>query len=365
MMLQSKSVLDDIAAMRQLDPSNILQLTADFPVQCRTAYEIGEKFALQGLSRKRPINNIVLSGLGGSAIGGDMIRILMEEYGDIPMIVNRDYALPGFVGKDTFVICASYSGGTEETLSAYNQARARNAQIVCVTSGGELAERANRDGVPVCTIPGGQPPRTATGYMFFPMLSLLSHLGLFSRSLTKDIEETMKLLADLNKEYSTDIPTENNPAKQLAIQLDGRIPVIYGSQGYRGVVALRWKCQFNENAKEHAFANVFPEQNHNEILAWKKCRKQAPRWFLVYLRDPSETSTQPRIARRVEVMKKLAGHTPSYEAWAKGDSLMAKMFSLFYLGDYVSIYAAFLNDMDPTNIDSISKLKVEMKKLKA
>lgn len=363
--MQSHSVLDDIVAVRHLDPSNILQLTADFPIQCRTAYEIGEKFAQKGLVRKRAINNIVLTGLGGSAIGGDMLRVMVEEYGDIPMIVNRDYTLPGFVGKETLVICASCSGGTEETLSAYSQARARNAQIVCITSGGELAERANKDGIPVCFIPGGQPPRTETGFMFFPLLSLLAHLGLFSRSISDDIEETLQLLVELNKAYSMEVAVEKNVAKQLATQLDGRIPVIYGSQGYRGVVAIRWKCQFNENAKEHAFANVFPEQNHNEIQAWKKCRKQAPRWFLVYLRDPAETVTLPRIARRVEVMKKLAGRTPSYEAWAQGESLLAKMFSLFYLGDYVSIYAAFLNDIDPTNIDSISRLKVEMKKLKA
>lgn len=360
------ALLDDPAAMRARDAHDIMALTTGFAAQCRDGARIGAEFAVRGSVARRPVANVVVTGLGGSAIGGDLLRSMMDAGGDVPLVVNRDYDLPAFVSPDTLVIAASYSGNTEETLSAYAQARARRAQMVCVTSGGELAARAEADRVPVCRIPGGQPPRTATGYMFFPMLAIVGGAALLDRSLDADVEEALGVLDRLAAAYGPDAPTASNPAKQLALALFGRVPVIYGSQGYRGVVANRWKGQFNENAKEHAFANAFPEQNHNEILAWTLCRRQAPRWSVVYLRDPEEREAAPRIARRVEVTKRIIGRAAEqHEVWAEGSSLLARMFSLFTLGDFVTVYTAYLNGVDPTDIGSIDRLKAELAKLKS
>ncbi len=362
--MSNSPVLDDRKAMSALDPQDMMGLTTGFPAQCRKAAEIAAAF--EPPLTQRTVRNVVVTGLGGSAIGGDLLRCIAEETSVAPLVVNRDYHLPGFVGQETLVICASYSGGTEETLSAYRQARARCAQIVCITSGGALGEMAKADHVPVISIPGGQPPRASTGYLFFPMLAVLAKRGLLDRSVDVDVEETLALLDRLGGEYGPGTPSAENPAKQLADKLHLRIPVFYGSQGWRGAVANRWKCQFNENAKIHAFANVLPEQNHNEILAWTQCRSQARRWSVVMLRDPDEKRDAPRIAKRVEVTKSIIGRAAqTHEAWAQGETTLARMFSLVYLGDFVSVYAALLLGTNPTTIAGIDRLKAELAKLKS
>lgn len=357
-----RAILDDPAAMSRIDASNMMGSVTDFATQCREAVRIGAGFHPPAMSN-RPIDNIVVTGLGGSAIGGDLLRCLVDADGDAPLIVNRDYGLPGFVGRESLVVAASYSGNTEETIAAYEQARVRRAQIVCVTSGGELATRAQADEVPVCLIPGGQQPRAGTGYMFFPMLYILMQRGLFYRALTSDIDETLLTLERLRVEYGPETPLERNPAKQLAVALHRRIPIFYGAHSYGGVVAYRWKCQFNENGKQHAFANVFPEMNHNEILAWTNSSTQAGNWSIVYLRDPVERTESARIARRVEITRDIIGEAAtSHEVWAVGRSLLCRMFSLMFLGDCTSVYAAYLAGSDPTAIPGIEQLKSELAK---
>lgn len=355
-----RSLLDDLATMRRIDVDDMMGLVTEFPTQCHDAVRIGAGFQPPTLSN-RPIDNIVVTGLGGSAIGGDLLRCLVDADGDAPLIVNRDYSLPGFVGRESLVIAASYSGSTEETIAAYEQARVRRAQVVCVTSGGELAERAQADEVPVCLIPGGQPPRASTGYMFFPMLYILIQRGLFYRALSGDMDETLLTLERLRVEYGPETPLERNPAKQLALALHGRLPVFYGAHSYSGVVAYRWKCQFNENGKLHAFANVFPEMNHNEILAWTNSATQAGNWTVVYLRDPQERAESTRIGRRVEITRDIIGQAAdNHEVWAVGKSLLCRMFSLMFLGDCASVYAAYLAGSDPTAIPGIEQLKLQM-----
>ncbi len=357
---QLRALLDDGAAMKRLDPSGMMDVVTSFPTQCREGVRIGSEFSPPAMSN-RPIDNIVVTGLGGSAIGGDLLRCLIDMDGDAPLIVNRDYSLPGFVGRESLVVAASYSGNTEETLAAYAQARLRRAQVVCVTSGGQLAKQAAADEVPVCLIPGGQQPRASTGYMFFPMLYVLIHRGLFYRALSADIEETLLTLERLRVEYGPETPAERNPAKQLALSLHRRIPIFYGAHSYSGVVATRWKCQFNENGKQHAFANVFPEQNHNEILAWVNSGMQAPNWSVVYLRDQEERGEGTRIAKRVEITRDIIGDAAAaHEVWAVGKSLLCRMFSLLFLGDCASVYAAYLAGSDPTAIPGIERLKSEL-----
>lgn len=358
-------ILDDMDAIRILDGRNMLGLTEQFPLQCREALAIAAEFA-QNLQDRRKPTSIIITGLGGSAIGGDLVQAFVGAGSDIPVVVNRDYELPGFAGPDTLVIASSYSGNTEETLSAYDHARKKGCRLACVTSGGALAERAKRDGVPCCIVPGGRPPRASTGYLFIPTLAIVCvSTSMPANCSLSSVEEALPLLESCARRWRREVPLAENPAKQLALALHGRIPIFYGSQGYRGVLAVRWKGQFNENAKVHAFANVLPEQNHNEILGWEQALQQSHRWSVVYLRDPQEPTESPRIARRVEVLRTLIGNkAEQHEVWAEGTTTMEKVLSLLYLGDFVSVYAALLAGVDPTEIGGINLLKAEMEKLK-
>jgi len=357
-------LLDNMDSIRILDGRGMLRLTEEFPAQCREALAIATEFTQSLGSRKRPAN-IVITGLGGSAIGGDLVRVLMETGGDVPVVVNRDYDLPAFAGADTLVIASSYSGNTEETLSAYRQARQRGCSIACVTSGGKLAEMATADGVPVCIVPGGRPPRASTGYLFIPTLAIAAaHVKLDPSCSLGAIEAALPLLETCSLEWRREALLDRNPAKELAVALHGRIPIFYGTQGYRGVLALRWKGQFNENAKVHAFANVLPEQNHNEILGWDQALQQSYSWSVVYLRDPQEAEKAPRIARRVEVLHTVIGNrAEQHDVRAWGSTLMENMLSLLYFGDFVSVYAALLAGVDPTDIAGIDLLKAELARL--
>lgn len=362
----SYDVLDSLQDTEQLhrrDPHDMMGLVLRFADQCRLAASIGSRFSVRPSADE--IRQVVLTGLGGSAIGGDFVRVLMEELGSVPLIVNRDYTLPKWVGPNTLVVAASYSGNTEETVSAYLQAREVGAQRAVITSGGKLAKLAEEDKAPIAIVPGGQPPRSATGFMFFPLMHLLMDAGLLDRALADQIDETLELMQAMSCRFGPEVPSEHNAAKKLAVALHGKLPVVYGSQGYRGAVAMRWKGQFNENAKQAAFANVLPEQNHVEALAWVLAQKQAANWAVIFLRDPSEIIETPRIARRVQITKELVGkETQVHEVWAEGRSLLARMFSLIYFADFMTVYLAILNDVCPTDMATLEYLKAELAKLK-
>ncbi len=355
--------LHDPQRRADLDPLDMMGLVLKFPQQCREGIAIGSLLPSDGSVRPE-IRNVVFTGLGGSAIGADFARSLMEDYGSVPMQVNRDYTLPAYVGRHTLVVAGSYSGNTEETLAAYAAAKEAGAQCAVVTSGGTILKLAEAAGDPVALVPGGQPPRSATGYMLFPMVALLAQRNLFRHDLTPDLEEMVTLLDAQAAALGPDVPTAQNPAKQLALALHGKIPVVYGSQGYRGAVAVRWKGQFNENAKLAAFANVLPEQNHNEILAWTLATRQAQNWSVIFLRDRKEAAEMPRIAHRVEVTKQVIGEAATiHEVWADGESLLARMLTLAHYADYVTVYLAMLNEICPTDIAGIDYLKSEMAKI--
>ena len=215
------SLLDslcDEAVTQRIDPHDMMGLVLKFPAQCRQAADITPASGAP-LREPKEIRQVVLTGLGGSAIGGDFARCLMEESGSVPMIVNRDYSLPHWVGPHTLVIAASYSGNTEETLNAYAEAKAAGAQQAAITSGGKLRALAEQDGVPIGIVPGGQPPRSATGYMFFPLMNLLISRGVLNGSLLENVEETLGALQVIAKRLGPGIPVSDNPAKQMAIAL--------------------------------------------------------------------------------------------------------------------------------------------------
>jgi glucose/mannose-6-phosphate isomerase len=353
------SVLDDAARRAALDAQNMIALTHEFPEQCRKGLYIAMQF--NPPTPRLPIQNVVVTGLGGSAVGGDLLRVLVEDNGEVPLVVNRDYQMPAFVNDRTFVIAASYSGNTEETLSAFEDAQDRGALLACVTSGGELAQRAAHYGTPVAFIPRGQPPRSAMGYLFIPMLMAAHKVGVIRRDPTGDLQNAIALLEKAREQWNADVPFEKNPAKQLAAKLYGKLPIVYGSQLYSTVVAFRWKTQLNENTKIHAYSNGYPEMNHNEILGWVLAKQQVPNLAVVLLRDQME---RPKIVARVETTRRLFARAADvHEVFAEGQSLLARMLHAIYLGDWVSCYLALLYGVNPTDISYINLLKAVLEKI--
>lgn len=275
--------------------------------------------------------------------------------------MNRNYDIPRYVGKQTLVIASSYSGNTEETLAAYQQAQERGARILVISTGGKLTESAGAAGWPVIRIPGGLSPRAALGYSFVPLLVALERFGLIPDQRAA-LAEMVAVLKRQREIYGRSCPIGQNPAKALAMQLVNRIPVVIGWHGRQGMAAYRWKCQVNENGKAPAFWNVFPELNHNETVGWTVPDALLNQLYVILLRDNQEA---PRQARRIDVTKEMVSKKAAgtWEFRAEGESQVARLFSLIYPGDFTSAYLALLYGMDPTPITAIDHLKSEMSRL--
>jgi glucose/mannose-6-phosphate isomerase len=343
--------LDDLEVL-QVDRSGMLDLLLDFPAQVQAGERLGQGVELPPAAEVRAV---VVTGLGGSAIGGDLLRSYTSPECRVPIWVNRHYVLPAFVGPQTLVCAVSYSGDTEETLSAFAEARRRGAPLLAVTSGGRLAEMAAQAGVPCLRIGRGMPPRATLGYTFTAMLVVLARLGLIAEPRAA-IAETVDVLRELAAQYRPGIETFRNPPKELAAHLDGKFPAIYGVQDLTDVVAYRWRTQLNENSKVLAAHHVFPELNHNEVVGWSAPHPFAAAVWVVLLRDGQEMD---RIAQRIEITKSLlqekaAGIT---EVWAQGRSRLARLFSLLYMGDFTSYYLALLRGIDPSPVRMIDLVK--------
>jgi glucose/mannose-6-phosphate isomerase len=306
------------------------------------------------------VANIVLTGMGGSAIGGDLLRSYLSDELRVPLVVNRHYALPGFVDRRSLVIVSSYSGNTEEAIAAHHDAIRRKARILCITTGGETERLAERYRQQIIKIPAGFQPRAALGYSFFPLLLTLSRLGFVKRR-AKDIREAIGLLRSKARVYG-DAAASDNPPLQLARQLKGTLPIIYSATEYFDAIGLRWREQICENAKKLAFGHVIPEMNHNELVGWKIGAETMRQMEVVFLRD---RRTHKRISMREDITKQIINPYALHvsEVWSEGRSLLARMFSLIYLGDWVSFYLAILNNEDPTPVKVIEQLKGELAKL--
>ncbi len=347
--------LNDRSVVTEKDPTNLLKLVEDFPEQCRRALEIALAVELPSLE-SRP-SMVVLTGMGGSAAGGDFVRAIFEAQGSAPFVVNRDYHLPHYVGLGDVVFCASFSGNTEETLSAYADARKAGAKIICVTSGGKLKELAEENNDGLYIVPGGQPPRTALGLMLIPVLLACEKLKLIHE---QDYDGVFAALESVKAKYRVEVP--DNDAKILAEELNGNFPVIYGLGTWQGLIAGRWKGQINENAKCLALVNSFPELNHNEILGFVNAHRQGGGKFVGILLEDGEESE--KMQARFRVSAELASKAIKFHRIkAEGNSLLAKLLSLAYHGDWVSMYLARLNDTDPENIDWLNTLKAELAKI--
>jgi glucose/mannose-6-phosphate isomerase len=338
------------------DRSDMRALLTGFPHQVEDAVRIGKEAGLVPLKGKP--SGIVVTGLGGSAIGGDLLRSYLSDGLDVPFLVNRHYTLPRFTGPSTLVIVSSYSGNTEETVASYHEAMKRKAQVICCTSGGEIASLARRNKQTLIVLPKGYPPRAALGYSFFPMMIALSRYRIIPAQDTA-IRETTALLKKLSVRYR--LTGQKNRALELARQLYNRIPVIYSSTERTDAVNLRWRGQIAENAKTLSFGHVFPEMNHNELVGWKVLRRMMEEMAVVYLHDRED---HPRVTLRMEVARGIIGEFAAkiVDVRSEGKSRLARMFSLVHLGDWMSFYLAMLNGVDPTPVNVIDYLKRQLER---
>lgn len=351
------SELDDLSFLNRLDPLGMAGLTHEFAGQCRQAVEIARGSALPNWNA-RP-DHVVLTGLGGSAAGGDLVSALYAAEGAVPFIVNRDYGLPYYVGQGSLVFACSYSGNTEETLAAYEDAKSRGASVIVVSSGGELTKRAGEDGFPRVTVPGGQPPRTAMGFMAMPVVVASEQLGLVP---SQDFDEVFGVIEQVRDTCGFSVPEDSNIAKQTARYLHGKMAVLYGLGGWQFAIAQRWRGQLNENSKVMASTHVFPELCHNEILGWEGSGGQSVgKWATVLLEGGDEAA---RFKERVRITCEQIGEATEFmTVSARGSRVLAKMLSLAHIGDWVSLYLAALTGKDPGQMVAIEQLKIELAKL--
>ena len=334
--------LDDQKLINKTDPKGMLGLIECFPGQCEKGRGIVKEFNLKpDYLEGRKIQNIMVTGLGGSAIGGDLLRTYLLNSLNIPILVNRNYLLPLMVDKNTLLIAVSYSGNTEEVISTYREAARRLLKVVCITSGGKLLELAVMNKHISIKIPKNLPPRLATPYLFFPMLIILQNSGLVDAK-----EDINKLLNNLKPEKILKV------GQQLADNLSGKVPLIYTTASLEPA-AIKFKTDINENAKMHAFYNVLPELNHNELNGFVK---QMANFYVIVLEDEKEGQRMKKTISAVKSIIRKKG-VPITDIVLKGDSRLLNVFTGIMIGLWTSYFLAIKNDIDPTPVEMIEDLK--------
>jgi len=351
-------LLDTENIVKKLDPDGMLQSINDLPDQIESAWSELKKFIVPTHYLK--CTKILVLGMGGSAIGGDLISSLALNYSKVPIFVQRDYGLPNFVDSGTLVIGISYSGGTEETLDAFSKAAEQNAKLLAISTGGEIESICRKYNAPMFKISYGAQPRAALGYLFTAVLAVLGKLDFVNLG-KNEVSEAVTILKEYQKEIRFESPTSHNPAKQLAEKLQNRIPVIMGA-GTMSTVARRWKTQVNENSKQAAFFEVFPELCHNMIVGLDYPKKLGEKIFILSLEsefDHSRNKLRQSVLYQIFRKKGIKFEVISIK---KAISPLIEMLETILLGDYVSYYLGLLNNVDPTPVEMIKFLKDKLAK---
>jgi glucose/mannose-6-phosphate isomerase len=344
----------DRAAIEAADPQHMLGDVLAQPLQLGDALWRAQS---AGIGKRDRPGGLVVCGMGGSAIGGDLAVAALGDRATRPITTVRGYALEAWTPPDSLVLCASYSGNTEETLACFEAAGAAGAGRVALTTGGKLAEAARAESVPVIGIPAGMQPRAAVLYMIVATLECASLCGA-APGVHAEIDTATGLLEQLVEEWGPDSP-DDSQAKAIARALQGTIPVVHGA-GPTTAAARRWKTQLNENAAAAAFWSELPEANHNEICGWRRGREQAP-FAAVFLEDADQ---HPRIHRRIDLTAaevEDAG-APTLRVAARGESRLERVLSLVLLGDLASVYLAVLDGKDPTPVGTLERFKADLAK---
>lgn len=347
--------IDTVERIRAGDPEGMLDRIKELPQQVRDAWAIAKKAQIPPAFGD--VRSIVVSGMGGSAIGGDLAAALLANELRVPMFVHRDYGLPAYVGRDSLVICSSYSGNTEETLSAFEEARKRGAKVIAISTGGRLAELAQAAGFPLVTFSYKARPRATLGYSLTLVLGVLMRAGL-AKDLSSEIEAALADVAKLQERVHEGART--NDAKKLAAATAGKIVFVYGAAGM-GVMARRVKGQWNENAKNWAAYDVMPELNHNAVVGFPEPAIAKQAVAVLFLRSTQDLG---RHRVRYEVTKQLLDRAgiEHHTLELPGSSALSEVLQMTYFTDHVSFYVALLNGADPSPNTSIDFLKEQLAK---
>ncbi|MGH2845909.1 MAG: bifunctional phosphoglucose/phosphomannose isomerase [Thermoleophilaceae bacterium] len=339
-------------AVEAADPGGMLGDVLVQPLQLGDALWRAQS---AGIAKRDRPGGLVVCGMGGSAIGGDLAAAALGDRATRPITTVRGYALESWTGPDSLVLCASYSGDTEETLACFEAAGAAGAGRVALTTGGQLAGMARAEDVPVIGVPAGMQPRAAVLYMIVGTLECAALCGA-APGLTSEIDTATALLERLVERWGPDAP-DDSQAKAVARRLRGTVPVVHGA-GSTAAVARRWHTQINENADAAAFWSELPEATHNEICGWRRGRGAAP-LSAVFLADPDQ---HPRVHRRIELTAaevERAG-APVVRVESRGDSRLERVLSTVLLGDLVSVYLAVLDGVDPTPVEPLERFKAAL-----
>jgi glucose/mannose-6-phosphate isomerase len=341
----------DSTSVGRVDASHMLDLVRRFGTMTADGWRAAEGVSLPA---PRP-SAIVVCGMGGSGISGDLLRALAASRSPIPVIVHKNDRLPAFVDATTLVFACSYSGNTEETLESFQAASRANARIISITSGGRLAALSRDGAVATVSVPGGRPPRSTLPLLLLPMVRVAASIGVVSVT-DDDVAQMAAMLTELGTEWAA--AASDNPTASLAQALEGAIPAVYGTSPLTEAAARRWRTQLNENSKTLAVDAAFPELTHNEVVGWEGVGAGAP-WHVVLLRDREE---RPRDALRVRATLELAfararGRT---DVWSKGDHPLARLLSLVLYGDFTSCYLAMRRGIDPTPVAMIDRIKARL-----
>jgi len=351
----SKEILDNPIEIKRVDKDDMLSFCLEAPQHCWEATKLARAVSID---YPKP-RTIIIAGMGGSAIGGELLKDWTKNKIHVPVEVCREYSLPAYANKKTLVFVISYSGETEEALSVLLDAIKRNCMTFCIVSGGKLLEFAEKLRLPYLQVPSWIPQsRAGLPFLFLPMPIFLEKLGLVS-DVDSEISEAIRIMKQVKDENSPEKPLGDNFSKKLASGIEGTVPIIYGFGIYRAV-AQRYKQEFNENSKIPSKWEFFPELNHNEIVGWETEKELASCFSTIFIRDKDEPN---EIRRRIEVTKELMSEGPEkiFEVWSLGESALAKMLSTIYIGDLTTLYLALLRGVNPTPVKTITLLKEKMK----
>jgi glucose/mannose-6-phosphate isomerase len=304
-----------------------------------------------GALKSKKYNSIVVTGLGGSAISADLMSNFLGSELTIPFIINRNYHLPSFVDKNTLLIVSSYSGNTEETISVFNEGIIKKCSIICITTGGKIGKTASENSIPTIKVASGFQPRYSLGLSFFSLLKILQELNIISSQ-----DSIVSKIISLWKGKGIQLSNESNKAIDIARELIGFIPVIYSAADVTSAAGYRLKCQFNENSKLHAFHNVIPELNHNEIIGWESFQDKQFNAKLILILDKIY---HPQIKKRFDITASLISSDKIYLE-SNEEDFKLRLMDLIYLGDWISYYLALFRGFDPTEIENINVLKEKL-----
>jgi glucose/mannose-6-phosphate isomerase len=355
--------LDDEAALAAADPQDMLGRVEGEAAQWLRAAAAAASFEAPPLWRG--FREVIVAGMGGSAIASDLLAAWLERRWPVRLHTLRDYELPAWAGPDTLLVASSYSGNTEETLNAWEQAGRLGLERAAVTTGGELAHLARREGTPLVELEADYPPRAALPMSFLTLAGLLAGVGPAesgpggARS-REELDAIPRILEETTGRCGRTVPLDRNPAKELALWLGDGLPVLYAPRDPLEAVARRWRGQFNENAKRLAWGGVLPELDHNEIVGWPARPWLGANTRVLFLEDPDQ---HPRVSRRIEVTAELvaAAGAPLRRLSGQAAGGLGRLWSLVALGDFVSVYLALATGIDPTPVVPIEQLKSRLR----